>query len=68
VVRGLRETLGYGIVVLFLLDEATGDRIVAAHVGYEELPGFEGLPDRISPGKGLSKLPLLMANFTTRQT
>jgi len=59
VVRGLQETLGYGIVALFLLDETTGDRIVAAHVGYEELPGYEGLPDRISPGKGLSELLLL---------
>ncbi|MDH4138304.1 MAG: hypothetical protein OEW09_16550, partial [Anaerolineae bacterium] len=53
VVSGLRETLGYDVVVLLLLDETTGDRVVAAHVGYEELPA------RIGPGEGLSERPLL---------
>ena len=53
VVHGLRETLGHAAVILFLLDESTGDRVVAAHVGYEEIPV------RIRPGRGLSERPLL---------
>jgi PAS domain S-box-containing protein len=57
VVRGLKETLGHAIVALFFLDEITGDRIMTAHVSYEE--DEVGLPTRIKPGKGLSELPLL---------
>ena len=53
VVRGLSETLGYAIVVLMLLDEATGERIVAAQVGYGDFPA------RIEPGRGLSARALL---------
>lgn len=53
VVDGLRETLGYDVVVFMLLDESTGERVVAAHVGYAWM-----LP-RIPPGEGLSELPLL---------
>lgn len=49
VVRGLSETLGYAIVVIMLLDEETGDRIVAAQAGYGEMPS------RIGPGQGLSE-------------
>jgi len=59
VVKGLRETLGYGVVALMLLDETTGDRIMTAHVGYDELPGYEGVPARLSPGQGLTELALL---------
>jgi len=55
VVRGLRETLGHALVVLFFLDETTGDRIVAAHDVYD---AYE-LPARIKPGEGLSERPLL---------
>ena len=61
VVRGLRETLDYSNVALTILDETTGDRIVAAHVGFEEhLYILESeMPVRIKPGEGLSELPLL---------
>jgi PAS domain S-box-containing protein len=53
VVDGLRDTLGYDFVALFLVDEASGDRVRAASVG-------SGLiPDRIVPGKGLTERPLL---------
>jgi len=56
VVTGLRETLDYGVVVLMLLDETTGDRKVAAHVGYE---GYDvELPARMGAGEGLSARPL----------
>jgi len=57
VVRGLRETLDYSNVALTLLDEITGDRIMAAHVGFEEY--LSEIPTRIKPGQGLSELPLL---------
>ena len=56
VVRGLRETLGHAVVALFLLDEATGDRVVAAHLGDE---AYVELPARIRSGQGLSERPLL---------
>lgn len=57
VVRGLSETLGYAIVVIMLLDELTGERIVAAQVGYEEIPY------RIPPGQGLNEISLLDGHF-----
>ncbi|MBN1641113.1 MAG: PAS domain S-box protein [Anaerolineae bacterium] len=53
VVQGLWETLGYDVLALLLLDETTGDRVVAAHIGYQEIPVC------IPPGRGLSELPLL---------
>ena len=53
VVRGLSETLGYTIVVLMLLDEVTGERLVAAQVGYGDFPA------RIEPERGLSARALL---------
>jgi signal transduction histidine kinase/ActR/RegA family two-component response regulator len=42
-----------------LLDETMGDRIVVAHVGYDELPGYGGVPARLGPGQGLSELAFL---------
>jgi PAS domain S-box-containing protein len=53
VVNGLQDTLGYDIVALYLLDQSTGDRVHAAHVG------FVGPPDRMKPGEGISELCIL---------
>ena len=53
VVDGLHDTLGYDFVVLFLVDETTGDRVLAASVGFVE--PVTPLP----PGQGLSERPLL---------
>ncbi len=51
VVHGLRdESLGYNFVGLFLVEEATGDRVMKAGAGWSDVPdGF-----RVPPGKGLS--------------
>jgi len=51
VVQGLRdEELGYDFVGLFLIDEATGDRVMRAVVGWEDIPpGW-----RVPAGQGLS--------------
>ncbi|MGD8472720.1 MAG: PAS domain S-box protein [Anaerolineae bacterium] len=53
VVLGLHDTLGYDVLALMLIDEATGDRVLAAQIGYDEplTP--------IRPGQGLSEQPLL---------
>jgi signal transduction histidine kinase/DNA-binding response OmpR family regulator/putative methionine-R-sulfoxide reductase with GAF domain len=53
VVDGLHDTLGYDYVALFLIDETTGDRVLAAQVG------FPVSVLRLSPGQGLSERPLL---------
>jgi len=53
VVDGLHDTLGYDFVVLFLVDETTGDRVLAASVGFVE----PATP--LPPGQGLSERPLL---------
>jgi PAS domain S-box-containing protein len=55
VVDGLRdEALGYDFLGVFLLDQATGDRVLQAGVGWADLP-----PDmRVPPGQGLSARPL----------
>jgi PAS domain S-box-containing protein len=53
VVNGLRDTLDYDYVALFLLDRSSGERILAAIVG------FEDVPTRLGPGQGLSERPLL---------
>lgn len=53
VVDGLHGTLDYDVVALFLLDEITGSRVMAASVGY---------PDPVTtvpPGRGLSERPIL---------
>ncbi len=51
VVHGLRdEHIGYSFVGLFLIDEATGDRVMRAAVGWSGLP--EGW--RVPAGRGLS--------------
>ncbi|MGD2136540.1 MAG: GAF domain-containing protein, partial [Gemmatimonadales bacterium] len=51
VVHGLRdEELGYDFVGLFLIDAATGDRVMRASVGWEDIPpGW-----RVPAGEGLS--------------
>ncbi len=53
VVDGLHATLGHDFVALFLVDETTDDRVLAAQVGFDEPP------PRIPPGRGLSESPLL---------
>ena len=51
VVNGLRdEALGYNFLGLFLLDPATGDRILQASVGWPDVPDNY----RVPPGAGLS--------------
>ena len=53
VVQGLHDTLGYDVLALMLVDETSGDRAVAAQIGYDEPP------TPIQPGQGLSEQPLL---------
>ena len=56
VVEGLRDdALGYDFVGVFLLDVATGDRVLVASAGWDDFP--IGL--RVPPGTGLSERPLL---------
>lgn len=53
--QGLHDTLGYDYLGLFLVDEATGDRVLHASVGWTDAP-----PNwRIPPGRGLSERALL---------
>ena len=56
VVEGLHDqALGYDFLALLLVDEATGERVLAASAGWAEAP-----PNlRIKPGQGLSERPLL---------
>ncbi len=55
-VEGLHdEAIGYDFLALFLLDPATGDRVLQASVGWDRIqPGF-----RVHPGEGLSEQALL---------
>ena len=55
VVNGLHdEGLGYSVVAILLADEATGDRVIQACVGWPDMPaGF-----RLPPGQGLSERAL----------
>ncbi len=54
-VDGLREdALGYNFLGVFLLDRDTGDRILAAATGWDDVP-----PDmRVPAGQGLSARPI----------
>lgn len=54
-VRGLRDTLGYDHVGLFILDEASGERVLWAKVGWPDAP----LDWRIPPGQGVSERALV---------
>ena len=55
VVHGLRdESIGYDFVGVFLKDNATGDRIMRASVGWTDIPANMRLPE----GEGLSGRPL----------
>jgi PAS domain S-box-containing protein len=55
VVDGLHdEALGYDFLGVFLLDNATGDRILGASVGWADIP--PGM--RIPAGRGLSARPI----------
>ncbi len=53
VVDGLHDTLGYDVLALMLVDETTGNRVLAASVGYDE--PLSPVP----PGQGLSERPIL---------
>jgi len=56
VVSGLHdEALGYDFLGVFLLDPASGDRVLRASVGWSGVPASM----RIPPGHGLSERPLL---------
>jgi len=56
VVDGLHdEALGYDFLGVFLLDPATGDRVLRASVGWPGVPATL----RIPPGHGISERPLL---------
>jgi PAS domain S-box-containing protein len=51
VVNGLHdEALGYNFLGVFLLDDATGDRVLQASVGWPDAPASM----RVHPGEGLS--------------
>jgi signal transduction histidine kinase/DNA-binding response OmpR family regulator len=55
-VEGLQDdALGYAHVAAFLVDEASGDRVLQASVGWPEIPSLI----RLQPGQGLSERPLL---------
>jgi PAS domain S-box-containing protein len=56
VVNGLRdEALGYAFLGVFLLDKATGDRVLVARVGWTAMmPGF-----RLAKGIGITETALL---------
>ena len=56
VVHGLRdEALGYAFLGVFLIDEATGDRVMVASVGWTAAqPGF-----RLAKGHGITERALL---------
>src|ERR1041385_8183720 len=55
VVDGLHdEALGYAFLGVFLLDPATGDRVLGAAIGWDDIP-----PDmRVPKGQGLSSQPV----------
>jgi PAS domain S-box-containing protein len=56
VVDGLRDpALGYDFLALLLVDDATGERVLAASAGWADAPAEL----RIQPGRGLSERPLL---------
>ncbi len=56
VVNGLHdEALGYDFLGVFLVDPATGDRVLRASIGWPGVP--QSL--RIPPGHGISERPLL---------
>jgi PAS domain S-box-containing protein len=55
VVEGLREdSLGYNFLGVFLLDGASGDRVLAAATGWDDIPA--GM--RVAAGQGLSARPI----------
>jgi PAS domain S-box-containing protein len=56
VVEGLREdALGYNFLGVFLLERASGDRVLAAATGWDDVPADM----RVAPGQGLSARPLV---------
>ncbi len=65
-VNGLHdEALGYNFLGLFLLDEATGDRVLQASVGWPDVP----LHWRVHRGTGLERAPARRTgSSTTRRT
>ena len=57
IVEGLRDTLGYDVVAVYLVDETTGDRVNVASVGFDEPP------DRVPSGRGVSESALQSGQF-----
>lgn len=53
--HGLHEALGYGHIGVFMIEEATGDRLLQASVGWPDAPPNWRLP----AGQGISELPIL---------
>jgi PAS domain S-box-containing protein len=53
VVNGLHDTLGFDLVAFFMVDESTGDRLLAASAGVSDPPA------RVSRDQGLSERPLI---------
>ena len=53
VVNGLHDTLGFDLVAFFMIDESTGDRLLAASAGVSDPPA------RVSRDQGLSERPLI---------
>jgi PAS domain S-box-containing protein len=53
VVDGLKDTLGYDVLAVMLVDETTGNRVLASSIGFVEPM------TPVSPGQGLSERPLL---------
>ncbi|MEA3350160.1 MAG: GAF domain-containing protein, partial [Chloroflexota bacterium] len=54
-VKGLQTNLSYDHLGIFLVDERTGDRVLRASEGWEDIPDDW----RIPPNQGLSERPLL---------
>ncbi|MEW5941855.1 MAG: PAS domain S-box protein, partial [Chloroflexota bacterium] len=55
IARALHDTLGYDYLGLFLLDKATGERVLQAKIGWSSAPDDW----RIPPGQGVSEHAIL---------
>jgi PAS domain S-box-containing protein len=53
VVNGLHDTLGFDLVAFFMVDEATGDHLLAASAGVDDPPS------RVSRDQGLSERAIM---------
>ncbi|HSC25953.1 MAG TPA: hypothetical protein VLD67_01690, partial [Vicinamibacterales bacterium] len=61
VVEGLHdEALGYDFLGVFLIDAASGDRVLQASVGWPDVPASF----RVPPGRGLSERAVLESRLS----